>query len=95
MKRLKFDTTTKMTYEPLHDAFIAQKWLVYGDQVVDVYKALLDSEQYIYMILSISIIFNHLALTDTLFTTYYYMDTMMRNKHSGHTHILAIWSNKS
>lgn len=36
-------------YEPLHDAFIAPKWLVYGDQVVDVYKALLDSSNiYIY-----------------------------------------------
>lgn len=35
-------------YEPLHDAFIAPKRLVYGEQVIDVYKALLDSEQYIY-----------------------------------------------
>ena len=35
-------------YEPLHDAFIAPKRLVYGEQIIDVYKALLDSEQYIY-----------------------------------------------
>ncbi len=35
-------------YEPLHDAIIAPKRLVYGEQVIDVYKALLDSEQYIY-----------------------------------------------
>ena len=35
-------------YEPLHDAFIAPKRLVYGEQVIDVYKVLLDSEPYIY-----------------------------------------------
>lgn len=37
-----------LKYEPLHDAIIAPKRLVYGEQVVDVYKTLLDSEQYIY-----------------------------------------------
>ena len=35
-------------YEPLHEAIIAPKRLVYGESVIDVYKALLDSEQYIY-----------------------------------------------
>ena len=35
-------------YEPLHEAVIAPKRLVYGERVIDVYKALLDSEQYIY-----------------------------------------------
>ena len=35
-------------YEPLHEAIIAPKRFVYGESVIDVYKALLDSEQYIY-----------------------------------------------
>lgn len=35
-------------YEPLYDAIITPKRLVYGDQVIDVYKALLNSDQYIY-----------------------------------------------
>lgn len=35
-------------YEPLHEAIIAPKRLVYGEQIIDVYKAMLNSEQYIY-----------------------------------------------
>ena len=35
-------------YEPLYESIIAPKRLVYGEQVVGVYKAILNSDQYIY-----------------------------------------------